>query len=211
LSPARRARLGAIPTDTRSRSPVHNDAPERRAGLRVSAHISARMCSWSSAHRSPVLCSVCPPFGASFCAAGPCTTGAESGSLSRQPMLQSADTTVHTDAPREGTGAPTTAGHVPTVTCSTYGKGCKKATAPGRGVPCYLGGGTPMPHKCTLSDDCPSCGRALDGLITQVDGYAVLVEETGHALQALLLSQLDAVDQVEEALELFAQRHKLVS
>jgi hypothetical protein len=104
------------------------------------------------------------------------------------------------------------AGHVPGVTCSTYEKAVRiRANDRGRGVPCYVGGGTPMRHECTLSDDCPSCGRALDGLIAQVDGYAVLVEETGHALEALLLSQLDAVDQVEEALELFAQRHKLVS
>jgi hypothetical protein len=89
---------------------------------------------------------------------------------------------------------------------------CKNLSTPGREGSFSLGWGGPvMPHRCTPGDDCPSCGHALDALLAEVDGYAVLVEETGDALQALLLSQLDAIDQVEEALELFAQRHKLLA
>src|SRR5262249_21514560 len=111
----------------------------------------------------------------------------------------------------QGAGAHPVSGHVSWVTCSTYRR-LQEFGNHGVGgflAPCGWEG-TLMAHECT-DDDCSTCGQALDALLAQVDGYAALVDETGDAVQSRVLSQLDAIDQVEEALEVFAERHELLA
>jgi hypothetical protein len=124
-------------------------------------------------------------------------------------MLHSADAGVHYLAPPVEHWAPQYGGAGAGVTCSTHERLSHFDNHRAGGF--LLRTGALMPHRCTLGEDCPGCGQTLDALLAEVDRNAVLVEETGHALEALLLSQLDAIDQVEEALELFAKRHKLVA
>src|SRR5262249_43706389 len=198
LSPRIPRRLGV---DT-YRTSTHNDALEAHAPRQIGT--SALVLSIRNA--GSVL--GCPGLrSVVLCGSGP----TRRGGIGPRRVGHAESAKALPESESQGAGAHPVSGHVSWVTCSTYRRLQEFGNHGGGGFLAACGWeGTLMAHECT-DDDCSTCGQALDALLAQVDGYAVLVEETGHALETVLLGQLDAIDQVEEALEVFAERHELLA